>query len=165
VSGNIRIADHAFAALTLSTTSGDAQAGTVSAQDFSMKTTSGDLTVENAASRRSEISTVSGDVRVKSLKGDATLHTNSGTVNVGFAAVPGRIEASSTSGDVLLRFPADAQFVLDARSTSGDITCRFPITISSGSTGGGRHALAGAVGTGTGQVSVRTVSGDVRIEK
>jgi hypothetical protein len=58
---------------------------------------------------------------------------------------------------------ADASFSLDARSTSGDVTCRFPIVVEDRSTGGGNHVLAGKVGTGAGSVTVRTVSGDIRV--
>ena len=167
VSGDVKVADHTYAGLALSTTSGDAEVGAVGAQEFSMHTTSGTMKAASVSADRSDFSSTSGDVRVQSLTGDATLHTTSGDMTVAFAASPSRVDASSTSGQVTLRMPSNAQFVLDAHSTSGDISCRFPITISQSATGGGRHALAGTVGGpgGTpGQVAVRTVSGDIHIE-
>ncbi len=165
VSGDINVADHGYAGLLVSTTSGDARVGAVTATAFHMRSTSGDLSADSVSSQQAEISSVSGDIRIKALTGDATLHTTSGTVNAAFTAVPGRVDASSTSGEVVLRFPANAQFQLNARSTSGDITCGFPVTITESANRGGRHALAGAVGTGSGQVAVRTTSGDIHIEK
>ena len=168
VSGNVQVADHGFAGLALSTTSGDLNVGAVSAPELRMSTTSGDMSSGAVTSQSVDMSSVSGRIRVASLRGDAKLHTTSGDVNVTFGAVGSRVDASSTSGDVTLKLPEGARFQLDARSTSGDIACTFPITISQGTTGGGRHALAGAVGAagaGAAQVSVHTVSGDIRIEK
>jgi lia operon protein LiaG len=165
ISANINVADHAYAGLDLSTTSGEIRVGAVSASDFAMHSTSGGLRATAVTSQRVDVSSVSGDVDVKSLTGDTTVHTVSGEVKVAFAAAPSRLEAASTSGDVTLRLPQDAQFILDARSTSGDISCKFPITISERSTGGGRHVLAGAVGSGPKAVAVRTVSGEIRIER
>jgi lia operon protein LiaG len=164
-SSDIDVADHAYADLALSTTSGDVHVGAVDAARFAMRTTSGDLDVRAITSQHSDISSVSGDVNVKSIAGDAVVHTTSGTVKLTFASVPPRLDASSTSGDVTVRLPPDAQFLLDARAVSGDVTCRFPITIAETRTGGGKHVLSGAVGTGTGTVAVTTVSGDIRIEK
>jgi lia operon protein LiaG len=165
VSGEIDIADHRYDALEVRTTSGDVRVGAIEVDSFTAHTTSGRIEAGAVTSRAVDISSVSGDVRVSSLTGDAKLHTTSGDVTVTFAAVPPRIGADSTSGEVTLAFPMDAQFQLEARSTSGDITCQFPITVSQGATGGGRHALAGSVGAGTAAVTVRTTSGDIRIEK
>jgi lia operon protein LiaG len=163
-SGNIHVTGESYAALVLTTASGDAAVETVTAPEFSMRTSSGTLSAVSVAATHAELSSVSGDIRIKALAGDSTLHSTSGTVNVAFTVVPSRIDASSTSGDVILKLPADGQFLLDADSTSGDVTCRFPITISKSATGGGRHALSGAVGGGSGQVAARTVSGNIRIE-
>ena len=165
VSADINVADHAYAGLALSTTSGEIRVGAVSASDFAMHSTSGDLRAIAVTAQRADMSSVSGQVDVKSLAGDTTVRTTSGDVKVAFAATPSRLEAASTSGDVTLRLPSEAQFTLDARSTSGDISCKFPITISERSTGGGRHVLAGAVGSGPKTAAVRTVSGDIRIER
>ena len=164
VSGNIDVADHGYAGLALSTTSGDMRIGAVSAAGFSAHTVSGELLAASVASQASDITSVSGDVDVKSITGDMTVHTTSGEVTLGFAATPARFDGESTSGDIMIRLPRDAQFTLDARSTSGEVVCRFPITISESRKGGGSHVLSGAVGAGAGAVSVRTVSGEIRIE-
>jgi hypothetical protein len=164
VSGGLQLADHAFAALVLSSTSGNVRAGAVKAGTVSIRTTSGEVSAGSLDGSRVEVSSVSGGLRIQEISGDAALRTTSGNVTATFAAVPSRLDANSTSGNVTLKLPSAAQFQLDAHSTSGDIHCRFPITVSASGRGGGNHQLAGAVGSGTGQVTVRTVSGDIRID-
>jgi lia operon protein LiaG len=164
-SGSIDVADHRYAEVALNATSGDLRVGTVTAASFTAHTSSGTIRAESVSARSADISSTSGDVRLKGLAGDSRLHTTSGTVNAVYSAVPSRIDASSTSGGVTLRFPADAQFQLDAHATSGDITCKFPITVTQGSGHPVRNALVGSVGTSTNQVTIRTTSGNIRIEK
>ncbi len=147
VSADAEVADHAYTSLDLSTTSGNAKVGAVSAATVSLHTTSGDLRATRLTAQRVEISSVSGNA------------------HLAFAAVPGRIDAESTSGDLTIALPADAQFALDARSTSGRLTCGFPITIKENRSGGGSHVLSGTVGAGGSPVTVRTVSGDVAIAR
>jgi len=124
-----------------------------------------EVSVPKGYAGRLTAKTVSADIEAGALSGDTTVHTTSGDVRVSFSAMPARLEASSTSGTITLRLPADAGFTLDARSTSGDISCKFPITVSESQTGGGRHALHGVVQAGAGKVLAHTVSGDIRIER
>jgi lia operon protein LiaG len=164
VSADIRMADHRYAGLSLTTTSGDVRLGTLGAGDFAMHTTSGELRATAITASHADLSSVSGDIEIKSLSGDTSVRTTSGEVRLAFTAVPSQLQASSTSGSVILELPSHAGFTLDARSTSGDISCAFPITVSASSGGGGHHALAGVVGTGVNVITARTVSGDIRIK-
>ena len=165
VSADIDLADHAYEGLALSTVSGDLKVGAVKAGDFAAHTTSGELRASAVTAERLELSSVSGGIEVKSMTGNVRAHTTSGEVTLAFEAAPPEIEIGSTSGEVTLRFPADAGFRLDARSTSGDVTCGFPIQISESRTGGGQHALTGMVGSGSSAVTVRTVSGGIRVQR
>ena len=126
------------------------------AGDLSVRTVSGTIQLGDHRYAALTLNTTSGDEKIGTVTA-ASLH-------VGFTAVPSRVDAGNTSGGVTLRFPADAQFMLDARSTSGGVTCDFPITIAQGP-GSGRRSLSGTVGTGTARVTVRTTSGDIRIQK
>jgi lia operon protein LiaG len=165
VSGGIDLAGHAYAGLSLASTSGEISVGALKAASVTMHTTSGDLVAESVSSLHSEFSAVSGSIQVRALTGDAAVHTISGDVKLAYTAAPSQIDASSTSGSVTIVFPADASFYLDARSASGDVKCAFPVTISENRAGGGAHLLVGTVGSGTGGVSIRTVSGDIRVAK
>ncbi len=163
VSASIDVGDHAYDGLSLTTTSGDVRVGAVRAGEMTLHTTSGRLSIREAAARRAELSSVSGDVSAAALRGDTSVHTTSGDVTLAFSAVPARIDATSTSGRLTLRFPAAAAFALEAHSTSGDISCAFPLTISRSQSG--HHELQGVVQGGASLVSARTTSGDIRIEK
>jgi hypothetical protein len=168
-SGGITLARHTYRALAVSSTSGSLKLDTVSASSLVMHTTSGDLAASAVSAGTADLSSTSGGIRVTSLAGAnaAKMHTTSGDVDVTFAAVPARLDASSTSGSVRIRLPADAAFKLDARSTSGRVTCAFPITLQQDAPEGGRHALSGNVGgsaAGTATVSVHTTSGGIAIQ-
>ncbi len=163
MSGDIEVADHDFAGLAISTSSGSVRAGVVSATELSMHTASGDLSARGAKAPRIELSSTSGRISFEAITGDVAARSSSGDVMLAFAAPPRRVEAGTTSGSVTLRLPSDAGFVLDARSSSGDIACRFPITLTGAS--GARHVMKGTVGSGAGSIIAHTSSGDIRIER
>jgi DUF4097 and DUF4098 domain-containing protein YvlB len=172
-SGEIAVAAVRAKQATIRTVSGDVGADSVNALTASLRTTSGAVRVKSLAARDADISSVSGDVNVESLTGNATAHTTSGEVSLGYAAVPPSVSVVSTSGDVSISLPADAAFTLDARSTSGDISCVFPITIEGRRSGQGEHALAGTVG-GSGNklvgaeasmIRIETTSGEIQIKR
>jgi lia operon protein LiaG len=164
VSADVDVAPHQYAGIALITTSGSMRTEALTAGNFYAHTTSGDLTAAAITAERSDISSTSGEIRVKSLTGDLKAGSVSGSMEITFAAVPGRLDAESTSGDVTIHLPSEPSFTLDAHSTSGDVTCTFPIAVSGSRSGGGNHSLAGTVGSGTGRFTVRTVSGSIRIE-
>jgi lia operon protein LiaG len=165
VSGEISLGDRALSRVFLATTSGDARVGSISADSFEWRTTSGGLTADAVETASSRLASVSGDLTIKALAGDLTANSTSGEVRIDYTKSPGAISVGTVSGDVELRFPADARFRLDARSTSGDINCGFPITMTS--TGGaGRHSLSGDIGQQPQNVvAVHTVSGEIKISK
>ena len=162
-SGDIEVADHAFAGLELSTTSGSVHAGVLQAAEVSMHTSSGDLSAKGMTATHAALSSTSGRISMESITGDVTAQSSSGEVTLAFAAAPSHVEAGTTSGGITVRLPADAGFVLDAHSSSGDISCKFPISVTGSS--GARHVMRGSVGSGAGSVVLHTSSGDIRIER
>jgi hypothetical protein len=170
VSGDIELADHdGYAALALTTVSGDVRAGSLRAGELRLRTTSGDLRAEAVKAQAADLASVSGNLEVRGLTGDTRAHSTSGEVSLGYEEVPQAIDIQSTSGDVTLLLPGEAEFRLDARSTSGELSCGFPIRLSESRSGGGRRVIAGEVGSsGSGverMVKVRTVSGDIRVDR
>lgn len=160
--------------------------GTVSAEgllagttaDASVKTVSGELVVDGV---HGEVSarTVSGAIEVRDQHGPLTGESVSGSLTVQAAAMPrltaksvsgelavdlgsspSEIKVSSVSGDVTVRIPATAGFMLDAKSVSGRLVAD------------GRRLGGDRPGTPRGRLSegdesvrlsAKTVSGDVTV--
>ncbi len=158
VSGDVEMADHGFTGLEVTTTSGDVRLQSMRAEQVSLRTTSGELTAAGLASVRSSLTTVSGEIDMRSMTGEVHARTTSGGVSLRYTAQPRAVEIDSTSGEVTLFLPPEAEFALDARSTSGSIRCDFPLTVSGGR---GEHALSGKTGKGSAAVRLRTVSGEI----
>jgi lia operon protein LiaG len=165
LSGDIEVADHDFAGLQLSTTSGSVRAGVVSATELAVHTTSGGLSARGVKAQLAELSSTSGRISIAGITGDVTAQSRSGDVVLAFIAAPAHVEAAATSGAVTLTLPPDAGFVLDARSNSGNVSCRFPITLAGTGSTGARHIMQGTVGSGAGRIIVHTSSGNIRIER
>jgi len=165
VSGDMKLEDHDYEQLMLKTTPGDIEVDSVKAARLDARTTSGDASVRKLTTEHVEFYSVSGDVDMRAITGDARVHTTSGDVELSFARAPGTVAVETISGDVRLRMPSDAGFTLDARSTSGEVTCDFPITITGSHKGVGENSLAGQVGSSKGNITVRTLSGDIGINR
>ena len=164
VSGDIEVPDGSWASLELKTTSGEVRAGAVKAERFALRTVSGELQAVSIEAGSLELASTSGDLRVAGLSGDLRAKSVSGRIDLAWSRLDDAVSVSSTSGDVRLGLPAEASFRLDARSTSGRLQCAFPIVLSGGPQPG-REALVGVVGSGSRPIQVRTVSGDIEIEK
>lgn len=152
-----------FTALEVTTVSGDVALGAFTADTFRNRTVSGDLEAPAASAKSVDLGTTSGRITVGGLTGDLGAHTVSGDLRLDWRAFQGSIDVSTTSGSVSLGIPAGSGFRLDAGSTSGRITSDHPVTVRGSSSGPGRHSLSGDVGSGSGSVRVRTVSGEIRI--
>lgn len=165
VSASIDVpAGRALTTLEARTVSGRVTLGAFTADEFRAHTVSGDVEAD-AAAKSADLSSTSGRIAVGSLKGDATAHTVSGRVDLSWTAFSGRVEVGTTSGDVTLSIPAGSGFRLDAGSTSGRISTDHAVAVEGSTSGPGRRSLAGDVGSGTGSVRVRTVSGSITIGK
>jgi hypothetical protein len=120
-----------------------------------------------------DVATVSGDVRV-STTSTARAATVSGDIHATFGTSDGRQMAFNTvSGDVVLRLGSGVGADVRAQTLSGDITTDFDLRrrpMAGGDERGrgwvnveiGRSAT-GTIGRGGAELSINTVSGDIRI--
>jgi len=146
---------------------------------FAARVVSGDV---YATSLRSpvDVATVSGDVQV-STTGTARAATVSGDVTATFGQTDGEeMSFASVSGDVVLRLAGDVGAEVNAHTLSGDIESDFDLRMRP-MTGdddedddddhGGFHVnvqigrqATGTIGRGGPELSVNTVSGDIRLQ-
>jgi DUF4097 and DUF4098 domain-containing protein YvlB len=73
----------------------------------------------------------------------------------------GAIDVDTSSGDVFVRLDSKAGYDVTAHTGSGDFSIAQEITMEAGDT---RSEVRGKVRGGGNPVSVRTGSGDIRIE-
>lgn len=123
---------------------------------------SGDVRVDGAHGDV-RASSVSGDVHLDHLDATSVKATSvSGDVQVGIARLSGDgpLNFRSVSGDVTVAVPAgfDADFRMS--TVSGDLDTDFPLTLNGRM---GRRNIEGRIGKGGRELSVSTVSGDVRL--
>lgn len=119
-----------------------------------------------------EVATVSGNVRV-STTGTARASTVSGNVEATFGEMDGdEAEFNSVSGDVILRLAGDVNADVSAHTLSGDIDSDFDLDMRGEDDDDedgfhiqiGREA-SGTIGRGGPELSVNTVSGNIRLER
>jgi len=151
--------------LLVETASGDVRVTASALALLEADTASGDVTLE-AGADRVVLDTASGEVVLRNLRGDLSATSTSGDVEARWQRLPAgtRVSVETSSGEVTLRLAGGVPVTGEVRSSSGSIESELPgeedrrgkrFTLS----GGGAGAAAGGAAT----LSVRTVSGDVRL--
>jgi hypothetical protein len=145
-SGSV-IADGVTGSMSVHTMSADMDAQDVNGE-MTFNTVSGDLTIAGGSLSRLDAKTISGRI----------------TADVDLAAAAS-VRAVSASGDVALRLPAATSTRVDLRSVSGRVETTFDELGAARKAGGigGGASIAGALGTGAGELSVSTMSGVVSL--
>ena len=158
-------ADQLKGEVRLETVSGEL-AVTASSPSLRVQTVSGDLTVRGAG-QRLDAETVSGTLSATvSTLVDGQLETVSGEIRIeADLAGNGRLEAQTVSGDVELRVPGSVGAEFDVRTFSGSIGNDFGQEARRTSEHGSGRELRFTNGSGAARVSIKTLSGDVRILK
>jgi len=139
-------------AITLEAVAGDVDVNTVSGTvegqalngKLNFNTVSGDLTVAEGWLDRMDGNTVSGDI----------------TADIDLDPLGG-MQITTVSGDVTLRLPAEADASVHLHSMSGDVRSEFDGLHRS--TMPASHSVSGNVGSGSGHVSVTSMSGRVML--
>ena len=127
---------------------------------------SGDVTLDGL-SAPAQVATSSGDVRVRGLSADSlSARSTSGDLILDGLAVKS-LTADATSGDIRATFTS-APTTVDAEATSGDVTVTMPRSdmkykVSIDTTSGDQDSDVGNDSSGTGSLSIRATSGDVKV--
>ncbi len=132
---------------------------------FTGRTISGDVEAEDLGAFVLA-RTVSGDIYVSTSDlADAVTVSGSIEVAMGRADWSGDLEFHTVSGDITISFPESLDTEIEFESLSGDMDSDFPITITSRRNRwiGGR--ISGTIGEGGRSLSLKTVSGDVRLQR
>jgi DUF4097 and DUF4098 domain-containing protein YvlB len=138
------------ARLEITTASGDARIGE-SDGDATLNTATGDFTIKRVGGRLSA-STASGDMRVNRVGGGLEVGTVSGDVSIG-RCDGDEIAIKTVSGDIQLGLPSGIRVNPDISTLSGSTRLPDPAPADASID---RRAV---------RVRVRTVSGDIRIER
>ena len=107
--------------------------------------------------------TVSGEISLAESSADRVFaRTISGAVTCDLDNPYAReVQITTTSGEITVRVPADADFDVSLNATSGRVTSAFPEIRSSGMPG--LHHATGRIGTGAGTLRAYAVSGSVNL--
>lgn len=167
----------------LQTVSGDITAE-IGGADQDVKTVSGDVHLRgNGQQANMHVTTISGDMSIQHVAGDLDASTVNGDVNVsldlaqsvrlrntaGDVTFQGRLargamlDAQSVSGSIDVRAPADGGYEYEASSFAGDIEDCFNVEPQRASRYGPGRRLNGSLGAGSGEVTLRTMSGSVHL--
>jgi DUF4097 and DUF4098 domain-containing protein YvlB len=170
-SGDLR-ARGEFGTVDLKTASGDTQIEKAKGATR-IKTASGDVHIDDVGSSLDvqsvsgdlHVGTVSGDIRAQLVSGDVHVRDAGGSINANtvsgdqrYEAVQrGRVELKAISGDVTVGVRTGARVYVDANTISGATSSEFELSDS--------PAAAPAPDAPLVELFVKTVSGDVRIER
>ena len=107
---------------------------------------------------------MSGDIYVSTSDlADAVTVSGSIDVAMGRADWRGDLDFRTVSGDITISFPASLETDVEFESLSGDMDSDFPITITSRRNRWIGGKISGTIGEGGRSLSLKTVSGDVRL--
>jgi hypothetical protein len=149
--------------IRLQTGSGDVRAHEISG---SVKggAGSGDIEIEENGSGEIDLHTGSGNITVRGIQGAFHGEAGSGDITAE-GTQSGNWEIRTGSGNVHVRLPGNAAFEADLSTSSGTIEVNSPIEMTvQGRVQESRKQIRGKVRGGGPLLSVRTGSGDVRIE-
>lgn len=145
-------------ALAAATGSGSINASGIGA---GLQATTGSGAIEASLDGKGDVAvkTGSGSVSLTGVVGALTASTGSGSIEVSGRPVSGW-KASSASGRIAVRVPADSGFRLDARSSSGAIDVDMPLTTEGRQD---RRHVQGSVRGGGPTLELSTASGSISV--
>jgi hypothetical protein len=129
-------------------------------QDVRARAGSGDIRIEQPGASV-EAQAGSGNIELRGAMADTRLRTGSGDIIVDGNPAPSSYwDIHAGSGDVRLRIPSNASFMLYARTSSGDINVTAP-SVTEGAPG--KHDFQARVGDGKARVEIEASSGNISL--
>jgi putative adhesin len=124
-------------------------------------TTNGDIEVSGVRGSVNA-STTNGQVRLARIQGMADATTTNGSVEVEILALPdkGKMQISSTNGNLALTLPRDVRATLEAETTNGRVNIGYPLT-TQGVTSS--KSIRGTIGGGGARIALETTNGNVDV--
>jgi hypothetical protein len=161
-SGDVKLKD-LTGEVRLQTGSGDVRAHEISGA-VKGGAGSGDIEVEETGSGDIDLHTGSGNIHVRGIQGSFHGEAGSGDITAE-GTQSGAWEIRTGSGNVQVRLPSNSAFDADLSTSSGTIEVNSPIeTTVQGRVQETRKQIRGKVRGGGPLLSVRTGSGDVRVD-
>jgi hypothetical protein len=161
-SGDVKL-KNLTGAVRLQTGSGDVRAHEISGA-VKGGAGSGDIEIEETAAGDIDLHTRSGNIHVRGVQGGFHGEAGSGDITAE-GTQSGAWEIRTGSGNVQVRLPANSAFDADLSTSSGTIEVNSPIEMTvQGRVEETRKQIRGKVRGGGPLLSVRTGSGDVRVD-
>ncbi len=128
----------------------------------SVETVNGSVTVRGVEGG-GELRSVNGNVEVTDSTGRFSEKTTNGNVRLELRQLfdGGPMNLETVNGSVVLGLPSTAHANLKVLSMNGDVYSDLPVTSTGGSAGA--RAFQAKLGTGGGQISVRTINGGIHL--
>jgi hypothetical protein len=128
----------------------------------SVETVNGSVTVRGVEGS-GELRSVNGNVEVTDSTGRFSEKTTNGNVRLELRQLSdgGPMNLETVNGSVVLGLPSTARANLKVLSMNGDVYSELPVTSTGGSSG--TRAFQAKLGTGGGQISVRTINGGIHL--
>ena len=111
-----------------------------------------------------DVNNVSGDVDATRLNGDLTIHAVSGSIEASLLQMSGsrHVDIEAVSGSIHLSIPANSSAEVSAESISGGFDSDFNVPTHQRTVG---VEAGGPIGSGTGTIELKTISGSMTISK
>ncbi|NLT08290.1 MAG: DUF4097 domain-containing protein [Ruminococcus sp.] len=156
-SGDSLIEDISAENINIDVSSGDTKIVRCSADSFDVESSSGEIYI--TAEKAGEISadSSSGNIEIRADESDSVnAESSSGDITLRFSSMPSETNVDTSSGDVKVYVPEDADFSAEIDTSSGDFDNDIAL-----SKNGSKYVS----GNGTNKLTIETSSGDICITK
>lgn len=157
-SGNLYLKSFASQNCELRSSSSDIFVDNGSSDSFCAQTSSGTIKLSSLRARDSVCTSSSGAIIADKIIGNFKADSSSGEVIVKYIVFENNIDISTSSGEVSIRLPQPANFILNGQTSSGSIRNTFPLSGYYD-----RNHISGTVGNGVNKINLVTSSGNINI--